>query len=108
MTCVAVPGDARCYATMTMDIGAAGLSAGRRRRVLQIIFVFVNLALVESHIPGMLWLVIGSIFWIALIFIAASGSSLICGTMCWVGAIQDFAEPLLVRGSVSIPGGVAG
>jgi len=79
---------------MTMDIGAAGLSAGRRRRVLQIIFVFVNLALVESHIPGMLWLVIGSIFWIALIFIAASGSSLICGTMCWVGAIQDFAEPL--------------
>jgi hypothetical protein len=78
-----------------MNIGAAGgLSVNRRRRVLQIIFVFVNLALVEAHLPGPLWLAIGSIFWIALVLIAASGSSLVCGTMCWVGAIQDFAEPL--------------
>jgi len=73
---------------------AARPAAERRRRVLQIIFVFVNLALVESHIPGALWLVIGGVFWIALVLIAASGSSLVCGTMCWVGAIQDFAEPL--------------
>ncbi len=94
VTWVAVPDEARGYDTNTMDIGAAGLTAARRRRVLQIIFVFVNLALVESHIPGTLWLVIGGIFWIALILIAASGSSLVCGTMCWVGAIQDFAEPL--------------
>ncbi len=78
-----------------MDMGAAdGLGASRRRRILQIIFVFVNLALVESHVPGTLWLVIGSVFWIALVLISAAGSSLVCGTMCWVGAIQDFAEPL--------------
>ncbi len=62
--------------------------------MLQIIFVFVNVGLVEAHLPGPLWFVIGAIFWIALIGLALSGSSLVCGTMCWVGALQDFAEPL--------------
>jgi len=73
---------------------ATGSTGQRRRRLLQIVFVFVNLALVETHIPGLLWLAIGSVFWIALVLISAWGSSLVCGTMCWVGAIQDFAEPI--------------
>jgi polyferredoxin len=70
-----------------------GLSPERRRRALQVIFVFVNLALVEAHLPGPLWLALGGIFWVALIGISIAGSNLVCGTMCWIGAIQDFFEP---------------
>jgi polyferredoxin len=70
-----------------------GLSPERRRRLLQILFVFVNVALVEAHLPGPLWLVLGAIFWIALVGISIAGSNLVCGTMCWIGAIQDFFEP---------------
>ncbi len=78
-----------------MDVGASGgLTAERRRRLLQILFVFVNLGLVEAHLPGPLWLAIGAAFWIALILLSAAGSPLVCGTMCWIGAIQDFAEPI--------------
>ena len=57
------------------------------------IFVFVNLALVEAHLPGPLWLALGAIFWVALVGITIAGSNLVCGTMCWIGAIQDFFEP---------------
>lgn len=71
-----------------------GLSPARRRRLLQIIFVFVNLALVETHLPGPLWLAVGGIFWLALIGVSVAGSGLVCGTMCWIGAIQDIFEPL--------------
>ncbi|MBD5633314.1 MAG: 4Fe-4S binding protein [Candidatus Eremiobacteraeota bacterium] len=53
----------------------------------------MNLGLVEAHLPGPLWLAIGAIFWLALIGITLSGSGLVCGTMCWIGAIQDFFEP---------------
>jgi polyferredoxin len=70
-----------------------GLSPERRRRVLQLIFVFINLALVEAHLPGPLWLGVGAAFWVALVGISIAGSNLVCGTMCWIGAIQDFAEP---------------
>ena len=70
------------------------LSPQRRRRALQIIFVFANLALVEAHVPGLLWLAVGGFFWAALVLVSLSGSGLVCGCMCWVGAIQDFAEPL--------------
>ncbi len=70
------------------------ISPERRRRLLQLIFLFVNLALVEAHLPGPLWLAIGGIFWIALIGISVAGSSLVCGTMCWIGTIQDIFEPL--------------
>ena len=69
------------------------MSAERRRRLLQIIFVFINLALVEAHLPGPLWLALGAIFWVALIGVSIAGSNLVCGTMCWIGAIQDFFEP---------------
>jgi len=69
------------------------LSPSRRRRVIQIVFIFVNLALVEVHLPGPLWLAIGALFWIALLALTISGSSLVCGTMCWIGAIQDIFEP---------------
>jgi polyferredoxin len=70
-----------------------GMTPERRRRVLQVIFVFVNLALVEAHLPGPLWLVLGAIFWVTLVGISIAGSNLVCGTMCWIGAIQDFVEP---------------
>jgi len=70
-----------------------GLSPERRRRILQILFVFVNLALVEAHLPGPLWLAIGGLFWVALIAITLAGSPLVCGVMCWIGAIQDIFEP---------------
>ena len=76
-----------------------GLSPERRRRILQLLFVFVNLALVEAHLPGPLWLAVGGIFWLALVGISVAGSNLVCGTMCWIGAIQDiferFARPRL-------------
>ena len=70
-----------------------GISPERRRRLLQLIFLFVNLALVVAHLPGPLWLAIGAIFWIALIGISVAGSNLVCGTMCWIGTIQDIFEP---------------
>ena len=70
-----------------------GLSPERRRRLVQILFIFVNLALVETHLPGPLWLVVGGVFWLALVGITVAGSGLVCGTMCWIGAIQDIFEP---------------
>lgn len=75
------------------EVASDGLSPGRRRRLVQVIFVFVNLALVEVHLPGPLWLAIGATFWAALIGVTISGSNLVCGTMCWIGAIQDIFEP---------------
>jgi polyferredoxin len=75
-------------------LAGESLSPGRRQRLVQLLFVFVNLALVETHLPGPLWLTIGAIFWLALIGISVAGSGLVCGTMCWIGAIQDFFEPL--------------
>jgi polyferredoxin len=73
--------------------GNEGLSPERRRRLAQILFVFVNLALVEVHLPGPLWFAVGGIFWLALIGVTLAGSGLVCGTMCWIGAIQDIFEP---------------
>ncbi len=70
-----------------------GISPERRRRLLQLIFLFVNLVLVVAHLPGPLWLAIGAVFWIALVGISVGGSSLVCGTMCWIGTIQDIFEP---------------
>lgn len=70
-----------------------GLSPERRRRLVQVLFIFVNLALVETHVPGPLWLVVGGVFWLALVGITVAGSGLVCGTMCWIGAIQDIFEP---------------
>jgi polyferredoxin len=70
-----------------------GLSPTRRRRLIQIVFIFVNLALVEVHLPGPLWLALGALFWIALLALTVTGSGLVCGTMCWIGAIQDIFEP---------------
>ena len=57
------------------------------------IFVFINLALVEVHLPGPLWLAVGGIFWLALVGVSVAGSNVVCGTMCWIGAIQDIFEP---------------
>jgi polyferredoxin len=70
-----------------------GMSPARRRRLVQLVFVFVNLALVETHLPGPLWLAIGGIFWLGLLGVTLAGSGLVCGSMCWIGAIQDIFEP---------------
>ncbi len=70
-----------------------GMSPARRRRLVQLVFVFVNLALVEVHLPGPLWLAIGGIFWLGVLGITLAGSGLVCGSMCWIGAIQDIFEP---------------
>ena len=76
----------------TVEI-SEGLSPERRRRLVQVLFIFVNLALVETHLPGPLWLAVGGVFWLALVGITVAGSGLVCGTMCWIGAIQDIFEP---------------
>jgi polyferredoxin len=70
-----------------------GLSPARRRRLVQLVFVFVNLALVEIHLPGPVWIAIGGIFWIGVVGVTLAGSGLVCGSMCWIGAIQDIFEP---------------
>jgi polyferredoxin len=70
-----------------------GISPARRRRLVQLVFIFVNLALVEVHVPGPLWLAIGGIFWLGLVGVTLAGSGLVCGSMCWIGAIQDIFEP---------------
>jgi polyferredoxin len=70
-----------------------GISPARRRRLVQLVFIFVNLALVETHLPGPLWLAIGGIFWLGLLGVTLAGSGLVCGSMCWIGAIQDIFEP---------------
>ncbi len=69
------------------------MSPARRRRLVQLVFIFVNLALVETHLPGPLWLAIGGIFWLGLIGVTLAGSGIVCGSMCWIGAIQDIFEP---------------
>ena len=69
------------------------MSPARRRRLVQLVFIFVNLALVETHLPGPLWLAIGGIFWIGLLGVTLAGSEIVCGSMCWIGAIQDIFEP---------------
>ncbi len=79
---------------MTRTPGVSeGMSPARRRRLVQLVFIFVNLALVEAHLPGPLWLAIGGIFWAGLIGVTLAGSGLVCGSMCWIGAIQDIFEP---------------
>jgi polyferredoxin len=70
-----------------------GISPARRRRLVQLVFVFVNLGLVETHLPGPLWLAIGGVFWVGLLGVTLAGSGLVCGSMCWIGAIQDIFEP---------------
>jgi len=62
-------------------------------RAVQTIFIFVNLVLIETHLPGMLWVAIGGVFWVTMVLLAAVGGSWMCGWICWVGSIQDFMEP---------------
>lgn len=65
-----------------------------QRRALQVIFIFVNLVLVEIHLPGPLWVAVGGMFWVTMILLAAFGGSWMCGWVCWLGGIQDLMEPL--------------
>lgn len=65
-----------------------------QRRALQLIFIFVNLVLVEIHFPGPLWVAVGGLFWITMVLLAALGGSWMCGWVCWIGGIQDLMEPL--------------
>lgn len=65
-----------------------------QRRALQLIFIFVNLVLVEIHLPGPFWVAVGGLFWVTMVLLAALGGSWMCGWMCWLGGIQDIMEPL--------------
>jgi len=65
-----------------------------QRRALQLIFIFINLVLIEVHLPGPLWIAVGGVFWLTMILLAAVGGSWMCGWVCWIGGIQDLMEPL--------------
>ena len=78
-----------------MSIQAPATPGDRRqRRALQLIFIFTNLVLVEIHVPGIPWVLVGAVFWIAMVLLAVLGGSWMCGWMCWIGGIQDLMEPL--------------
>jgi polyferredoxin len=77
-----------------MEKSASRESAERQRRMIQILFVLVNVLLIEVRMPGWLWLGIGAVFWATMLMLAAVGGNWMCGWICWLGTAQDIAEPL--------------
>lgn len=69
----------------------------RQRRVAQVIFVALNLILVDSRLPSVAWTVVGGAFWLAVIAITITNGPIVCSWVCWLGAAQDWAEPLAKR-----------
>lgn len=69
----------------------------RQRRVVQVIFVAINLILVDSRLPSLVWAVVGGAFWLAVIVITITNGPIVCSWVCWLGAAQDWAEPLAKR-----------
>jgi polyferredoxin len=69
----------------------------RQRRIVQAIFVFINLVLIDSRLPGITWVIIGGVFWAAVIVITVTNGPIVCSWICWLGAAQDWAEPLAKR-----------
>lgn len=69
----------------------------RQRRAVQAVFVALNLILVDSRLPGVAWVVIGGMFWLAVIVITITNGPIVCSWVCWLGAAQDWAEPLAKR-----------
>lgn len=77
-----------------METTASRESAERQRRLIQILFVLINVLLIEVRMPGWLWLGIGAVFWATMLILAAVGGNWMCGWICWLGTAQDIAEPI--------------
>ncbi|MCS7211717.1 MAG: 4Fe-4S binding protein [Chloroherpetonaceae bacterium] len=69
----------------------------RQRRLVQVIFVAINLILVDSRLPSVVWAVVGGAFWLAVVVITITNGPIVCSWVCWLGAAQDWAEPLAKR-----------
>jgi len=39
----------------------------RQRRIVQAIFVAINLILVDSRLPSLVWTIVGGAFWLAVL-----------------------------------------
>lgn len=68
-----------------------------QRRAVQAMFVVINLVLIETRLPSVVWVVVGGIFWSAVIVITVTNGPIVCSWVCWLGAAQDWAEPLARR-----------
>jgi len=69
----------------------------RQRRIVQAIFVAINLILIDSRLPSLVWTIVGGAFWLAVIVITITNGPIVCSWVCWLGAAQDWAEPLAKR-----------
>lgn len=68
-----------------------------QRRAVQVVFVAINLILVETRLPSLVWVVVGGFFWAAVVIITLTNGPIICSWVCWLGAAQDWAEPIARR-----------
>lgn len=69
----------------------------RQRAAIQTLFVFVNLVLIDTRLPGVIWVVVGGIFWATVIMVTIANGPVVCSWICWLGTAQDWAEPLAKR-----------
>ncbi len=76
---------------------AESVALRRRRQVVQACFVFINLVLLDTRLPSFAWAFIGGVFWLAVIIITITNGPIVCSWVCWLGAAQDWAEPLAKR-----------
>lgn len=60
-----------------------------RRLSLQLVTIFIHVALIKVAIPNVLWAVIGLAFWGSLIYAASRSGRWVCASFCWLGGIQD-------------------
>ncbi len=67
------------------------------RRAVQGVFVMINLILIDTRLPSLVWAVVGGVFWAAVIVITLTNGPIICSWVCWLGAAQDWAEPIAQR-----------
>lgn len=69
----------------------------RQRRAVQFVFVAFNLILIDSRLPSLVWTIVGGMFWLSVIVITITNGPIVCSWVCWLGAAQDWAEPLAKR-----------
>jgi polyferredoxin len=60
-----------------------------KRLAVQLIFIFVHVALIKFAIPNLLWAVIGLLFWGGLVYWTSRTGTRVCSSFCWLGGIQD-------------------
>lgn len=73
------------------------LTLRRQRRVVQVAFVALNLILIDARLPSLVWVIVGGFFWLAVIVITITNGPVVCSWVCWLGAAQDWAEPIARR-----------